>query len=82
MTESKVHEFDAESVETIETKHGPVVIYKLKTGVRLAEMEVSTYEKIDGNISKWLDEQELNRLEWQRLQNDMYPGAVVEQEED
>ena len=77
-----VHEFEAESVETIETKHGPVIVYKLKTGGQLVEMQTETYDAMTTSVEKWLDEQESNRLEWDRLQNDLYPGIKPEHDED
>ena len=39
-----------------------------------------TKEEIE--VEQYLDKIDLDRLEWQRLQDDMYPGIKPEQDDD
>lgn len=42
-------------------------------------MDPKTKEELD--VERWLDQQDLERLEWQRVEEDLFPGIVDEAEE-
>jgi hypothetical protein len=43
-------------------------------------LEPKTKEELE--VEKYLDGIDLDRLEWQRLQDDLYPGVKPERDED